>query len=143
MQTPREVVRTWVDALNRADVEGLAALCAENMISRQVVQDPVVGRAAIRMVLKWRDPRGLRGCGFFNVVEGRIRFQRGYRDRLSFLRQRGQAIPGEQAPKPPASAGAVPAPRGGSRPAGVRHFPPATGALSARPSFWSFGAITN
>jgi hypothetical protein len=109
-------------------MESLAALCAEDAINHQVVQEPVVGRAAVRAMFEWRDPGGLRGCGFFNVVEGRIRFQRGDWDRLSFLRQQGRAIPGEQAPKPPASA---------------RHFPPATGVLSARPSFWSFGAITN
>ena len=38
-------------------------------------------------ILEWRDPLGLRGCGFFQVVDGKIRFQRGYWDRLTFLQQ--------------------------------------------------------
>lgn len=44
-------------------------------------------------ILEWCDPKGLRGCGFFHIVAGRIRFQRGYWDRLSFLRQQGLPIP--------------------------------------------------
>jgi len=44
-------------------------------------------------ILEWRDPLGLRGCGFFHVVAGRIVFQRGYWDKLSFLRQHGQPLP--------------------------------------------------
>ena len=43
--------------------------------------------------LEWRDPLGLRGCGFFRIADGLIRFQRGYWDRLSFLRQHGLPIP--------------------------------------------------
>ncbi|HAV61660.1 MAG TPA: steroid delta-isomerase, partial [Verrucomicrobiales bacterium] len=37
-------------------------------------------------ILEWRDPLGLRGCGFFRVVNDQIVFQRGYWDRLAFLR---------------------------------------------------------
>ena len=33
----------------------------------------------------WRNPLGLRGCGFFHVVDGKIRTQRGYWDKLTFL----------------------------------------------------------
>lgn len=36
-------------------------------------------------MLEWRDPKGLRGCGFFHVTDCRIAFQRGYGDKLSFL----------------------------------------------------------
>ena len=43
-------------------------------------------------VLEWRDPLGLRGCGFFQVINGRILFQRGYWDKLSFLRQHGLPV---------------------------------------------------
>jgi hypothetical protein len=39
--------------------------------------------------LEWRDPMGLRGCGFFQVRGGRIVFQRGYWDKLSFLKKHG------------------------------------------------------
>ncbi len=40
-------------------------------------------------ILEWRDPKGLRGCGFFRVVGRLIEFQRGYWDQLSFLRSQG------------------------------------------------------
>jgi hypothetical protein len=40
-------------------------------------------------ILEWRDPLGLRGCGFFRVEDDKIVFQRGYWDRLSFLRAHG------------------------------------------------------
>ena len=42
--------------------------------------------------LEWRDPLGLRGCGFFTVRNGRIVFQRGYWDKLSFLKMHGLPI---------------------------------------------------
>ena len=47
------------------------------------------------VVLEWRDPGGLRGCGFFHVENGKISFQRGYWDKLSFLRQHGLPFPTE------------------------------------------------
>ena len=37
-------------------------------------------------ILEWRDPTGLRGCGFFQIEDGLIILQRGYWDKLSFLR---------------------------------------------------------
>jgi len=116
--TPKDVVKNWVAAFNRADAEALSALYTEDAVNHQVVQEPVTGRAAIRAmferefaaaamtcivdhlfedgdwaILEWRDPLGLRGCGFFHVIDGRIRFQRGYWDRLSFLRQHGLPVP--------------------------------------------------
>ncbi len=118
MRKPRETVRAWVGAFNRADVEALAELYSEDAINHQVMWQPIVGRAAIRemferefaradmtcivenlfedgnwAILEWRDPTGLRGCGFFEIVDGRIHFQRGYWDQLSFLRQQGLPIP--------------------------------------------------
>jgi limonene-1,2-epoxide hydrolase len=115
---PRQLVRTWVEAFNRADVEALAAFYAEDAVNHQVALAPVHGRAAIRemfvsefaaanmvcivenifedgewAILEWRDPLGLRGCGFFHVVGGKIVFQRGYWDKLSFLRCHGLPIP--------------------------------------------------
>lgn len=44
-------------------------------------------------ILEWRDPNGLRGCGFFHVRNDQIIFQRGYFDQLSFFRQQGIAVP--------------------------------------------------
>ena len=116
--TPRELVLTWVDRFNAADIDGLASLYAEDAVNHQVVMDPLRGRAAIRhmfatefgratmhcaiealheagewAILEWRDPLGLRGCGFFHVQDGQIVFQRGYFDQLSFFRQQGIAVP--------------------------------------------------
>ena len=116
--TPSDVVREWVRRFNTADVDGLAALYAVDAINHQVVTDPLHGREAIAnlfrtefaratmvceveqiledgewAVMEWRDPLGLRGCGFFHVREGRIVFQRGYFDQLSFFRQQGLAVP--------------------------------------------------
>lgn len=117
MLTPRQVVCRWVDAFNRGDAEALAALYHPDAVNHQVANAPVEGAAAIRemfqqefaaaemvciaenifedgqwAILEWRDPLGLRGCGFFQVVNGRILFQRGYWDKLSFLRQHGLPI---------------------------------------------------
>jgi limonene-1,2-epoxide hydrolase len=115
---PKDVVRAWVDAFNRADVEALAALYASDAINHQVAEERVEGREAIRemfaagfarttmvcvvenlfedgewAILEWRDPQGLRGCGFFHVVAGKIVFQRGYWDKLSFLKLHSLPLP--------------------------------------------------
>ena len=111
---PRDVVLAWVDAFNRQDVDALAALYAPDAVNHQVVRDPVEGQEAIRAmfeadfgaaemhcivenlfedgdwaILEWRDPLGLRGCGFFRIAEGCIAFQRGYWDQRSFATQQG------------------------------------------------------
>lgn len=116
--TPKELVKVWVEAFNRADVETLASLYAEPAINHQVAETPVQGRTAIRemfvrefaraemvcivenlfedgewAILEWRDPLGLRGCGFFHVRNSLIEFQRGYWDKLSFLRMHKLPLP--------------------------------------------------
>jgi limonene-1,2-epoxide hydrolase len=118
--SPRATVEAWVEAFNAADVDRLASLYAPDAVNHQVVEAPLEGRAAIRAMfvrefaqaemvclvealheagewamLEWRDPLGLRGCGFFHVRDGQIVFQRGYWDRLSFLRQHGLPLPTE------------------------------------------------
>ena len=118
--SPKELVAAWVEAFNRADAPVLASFYAETAINHPVAESPVAGRAAIlamfeagfasaRMVclvdnlfedgewaiLEWRDPLGLRGCGFFHIQDGRIVFQRGYWDKLTFLRQHNLPIPYE------------------------------------------------
>ena len=112
MLRPKEVVQLWVDAFNKHDVEAITALYHENATNHQVANEPVVGIEAIRTmstadmtaivenifedgqwaILEWRDPLGLRGCGFFQVVNGKILFQRGYWDKLSFLKQHNLPI---------------------------------------------------
>jgi limonene-1,2-epoxide hydrolase len=116
--TPKELVLEWVNRFNRADTGGLAALYAPDAVNHQVVMDPLHGREAIhRMfsiefsraqmtcvienlfqdgdwaILEWSDPNGLRGCGFFNVRNDQIVFQRGHFDQLSFFRRQGLAVP--------------------------------------------------
>lgn len=110
--SPKEIVSRFVELFNLRDSEGLAALYHDDAVNHQVANDPVVGKAAIREMfarefaqaemvcivenifedgewgmLEWKDPLGLRGCGFFQVTDGKIKFQRGYWDKLSFLRQ--------------------------------------------------------
>lgn len=116
--SPKELVQKWVELFNRADADALAALYSEDAVNHQVANEPISGRENIKEVfrsefvqsdmlciveqiledgewaiLEWKDPLGLRGCGFFHVVDGLIRFQRGYWDKLSFLRQQGLPIP--------------------------------------------------
>jgi hypothetical protein len=112
--TPKDVVIKWVDIFNKADAKGLANFYSENAINHQVNTSPLEGRDAIKKmfeeefartnmvciienifedgewaILEWKDPLGLRGCGFFHIINDKIIFQRGYWDRLTFLRQHG------------------------------------------------------
>jgi ketosteroid isomerase-like protein len=114
---PRDLVRAWVEAFNRGDADALAMMYTEDAVNHQVAESPVNGRAAIRemfkngfaaakmvcivenlfqdgewAILEWRDPKGLRGCGFFHMQDGKIRFQRGYWDKLSFAKSHGVSI---------------------------------------------------
>ena len=118
--SPKLVIREWVELFNAYKAEELAALYHEDAVNHQVANDPVVGKANILKmfeeefsmaemvclvdnlfedgewaILEWKDPKGLRGCGFFHVIDGKIKFQRGYWDRLSFLRQQGLPLPTE------------------------------------------------
>ena len=108
---PKQVLQQWIDAFNAADAEKLASLYSEHAVNHQVANAPVEGRAAIKamfasefarakmvcipenifqdgdwVILEWKDPLGLMGCGFFRITDDLIRFQRGYWDKLSFLR---------------------------------------------------------
>lgn len=116
--SPKIVVQNWIELFNKADVDGLASLYHEDAVNHQVANQPVVGRNAIRQmfsaefvtadmvcipenifedgewaILEWKDALGLRGCGFFQIQEGKILFQRGYWDKLSFLKLHGLPIP--------------------------------------------------
>lgn len=116
--SPGSLIKHWVDVFNQGDAKALSEFYAEGAINHQVADAPVEGKDAIRKrfeeefstadmtciienifedgewaILEWKDPLGLRGCGFFNVKDGKIQFQRGYWDKLSFLRQHGLPIP--------------------------------------------------
>lgn len=115
---PKDVISAWVEAFNRADADALAELYSRDAVNHQIPESPVVGREAIRkmfeaefsraemtciveqilaegewVVLEWRDPIGLQGCGFFEVRQGKIIRQRGYWDKLTFLRLHHLPIP--------------------------------------------------
>ncbi|MBW4462852.1 MAG: nuclear transport factor 2 family protein [Nodosilinea sp. WJT8-NPBG4] len=115
---PRDLLKDWVDTFNRHAVDGLVAPYSDDAINHQVADAPVIGHHAIRAmfaaafaqadmvciveqifqdgewaILEWRDPLGLRGCGFFHIVNGKIVFQRGYWDKLTFLRLNGLPLP--------------------------------------------------
>ena len=108
--TPKSLLLQWIDAFNKADANVLASLYHEEATNHQVANEPVTGREAIQKmfeeefaahtmvcipenifedgewaILEWKDPNGLRGCGFFHVQNGKIIFQRGYWDKLSFI----------------------------------------------------------
>lgn len=111
----KKIMIRWVEAFNKADADALANLYHDDAINHQVAFSPVVGKENIRQmfvddfaqhemtciienifedgawaILEWSDPKGLRGCGFFNIINGKIKFQRGYWDRLSFMEQQGK-----------------------------------------------------
>lgn len=46
-------------------------------------------------ILQWRDPIGLKGCGFFQFKDDKIIHQKGYFDQLTFFRAQGLPIPDE------------------------------------------------
>ena len=118
MKKPVDVLEEWIAAFNQADVEVISALYADNAINHQVANEPVIGKSAIRQmfadefalskmtcipenifqdgewaIIEWKDPNGFRGCGFFQIQDGKIVFQRGYWDKLSFLKQYNLPIP--------------------------------------------------
>ena len=103
---------------NEGNVDKLAELYHYDAVNHQVPNEPIEGKEAIRdmfasefkstdmtciienifeagewVILEWKDPLGLRGCGFFHIIDGKIKFQRGYWDKLSFLRQHGLPLP--------------------------------------------------
>ena len=113
--TPKQTVEKWLAAFNQADTALLESLYAEDATNHQMPNAPVVGSAAIGQmfrnefaaaptmhcipvqiieegrwaVLEWQDPKGFRGCGFFEVQDGKIKTQRGYWDKLSFQKLYG------------------------------------------------------
>lgn len=107
--TPRQVLEKWLTAFNQADSKAISDLYADNAVNHQVANEAITGKEAIRqmfarefanaemvcipenifedgnwVILEWKDPKGFRGCGFFNIEDNKIVFQRGYWDKLSF-----------------------------------------------------------
>jgi limonene-1,2-epoxide hydrolase len=110
MLSPRQIIEKWVIAFNKADIKTIENLYADNAINHQMPNEPVIGKNEIGKmfrqefavapemhcipvqiieegnwaVLEWKDPKGFRGCGFFEIKNELIHTQRGYWDRLTF-----------------------------------------------------------
>lgn len=116
--SPKVLIMKWVEAFNQGDADLIAEFYADDAVNHQVANEPVCGKSSIlnmfreefamaEMVcipenifedgewgmLEWKDPLGLRGCGFFHVVSDKIVFQRGYWDKLSFLKIHALPLP--------------------------------------------------
>ena len=110
--SPKEIIMIWVELFNRSDSIGLGELYTEDCINHQTPNGIVQGKdSIIRMfksefekfqmvclienifeegnvgILEWKDPKGLRGCGFFWIEKDKIYYQRGYWDKLSFMKE--------------------------------------------------------
>ena len=94
--TPSDIIKRWVDIFNQGDASTLAEFYTTDAINHQVANEPVIGKKAIYemfkeefaqaemvciienifedgnvAILEWKDPIGLRGCGFFHFNDGR------------------------------------------------------------------------
>lgn len=117
---PKELIQNWVDAFNKGDASVISEFYADDAVNHQVANEPVIGKKEIEKmfidefaqadmtciienvfedgdwaILEWKDPLGLRGCGFFHIQDNKIIFQRGYWDKLSFLKMHNLPIPNE------------------------------------------------
>ncbi len=108
---PIEILEQFVKHFNDANANAIVELYSIDAVNHQVANDPIVGQEAIKemfkkefetakmvcivenmfedkewAIMEWKDPSGLRGCGFFKIIDDKIVFQRGYWDKLSFLK---------------------------------------------------------
>lgn len=109
---PRDLLQLWVHHFNQYDHNALAEMYADHAVNHQTANGITEGKENIRNmfkaefeqfemvciienifeegnvgILEWKDPKGLRGCGFFWFENDKIVYQRGYFDKLSFLQQ--------------------------------------------------------
>ncbi|WP_247649235.1 nuclear transport factor 2 family protein [Lutibacter sp. B1] len=93
---PKELIIKWVETFNQANAEKISDFYHQDAINHQVTNEPIIGKMAIREmferefnqanmvciienifednewgILEWKDPLGLRGCGFFQVIDGK------------------------------------------------------------------------
>lgn len=117
---PKELIRTWVGLFNQSDHNALAEMYHPDAVNHQVALNPIRGKENIKKmfadefaqaemvciienifcdenwgILEWKDPKGLRGCGFFEFHDSKIKLQRGYWDQLTSLRSQGLPLPTE------------------------------------------------
>ena len=99
--TPKEIVIKWVELFNKADAPGLVNLYSDTAVNHQVNTLPLEGKESIQKmfedefakanmvcvienifedgewaILEWKDPLGLRGCGFFHVKDDKNYFSK-------------------------------------------------------------------
>ena len=114
---PKKLIKKWIELFNSRNADALAELYHEDAINFQIPNEPIKGKLAIKKmfanefataemicvvenifedgewtILEWKDPGGLRGCGFFHIIDGKIKLQRGYWDKLAFLKQHNLPI---------------------------------------------------
>ncbi len=112
---PKEILLKWVEYFNLYDYERLSGLYADDCTIHQTPVGFTKGRDKIKQMFKnefeqfdmvciienifedgnvgmleWKDPKGLRGCGFFWIENDKIIYQRGYWDKLSFMEQQAK-----------------------------------------------------
>jgi len=116
----KDLILEWVKLFNERNATDLSNLYHDDAINHQVIMNKIIGKKNIYkffseefvdaqmkciienifedgdwVILEWRDPLGLRGCGFFKIIDDKIKFQRGYWDKLSFLRMHNLPLPKE------------------------------------------------
>ncbi len=109
---PKEILQKWVELFNQYDYENLSELYSADCTIHQTPIGIINGKENIKNMfrnefeqfemvcivenifedgnvgmLEWKDPKGLRGCGFFWIENDKIIYQRGYWDKLSFMEQ--------------------------------------------------------
>jgi limonene-1,2-epoxide hydrolase len=114
---PKDILQKWVNLFNQGNANEIAELYHDDAVNHQVVNEPIEGKENIRKmfleefskfkmicivenifedgewaILEWKDPLGLRGCGFFQIIDDKIIFQRGYWDKLTFIEQNNNDI---------------------------------------------------
>jgi hypothetical protein len=97
----KELIIEWVKAFNDGNVDKIVSFYHDSAINHQVAESPIEGKGNIRqmlerefanaemkctidnlfedvdwVILEWKDPLGLRGCGFFRFMDEKIIFQR-------------------------------------------------------------------
>ena len=92
--TPKEILQKWIDCFNAADAVALANLYAQDAINHQVANTPVIGKTAIHemFVNEFATSKMVCIVEHIFVQNDKIVFQRGYWDKLSFLKQHGLPV---------------------------------------------------
>ena len=105
----KDLILTWVEFFNQGDYKKISEMYSEDSTNYQVPNEPVSGKFNIEKmfkeefesydmtcivenifvdnnvgILEWKDPNGLRGCGFFWFQDNKIVYQRGYWNKKTF-----------------------------------------------------------